>query len=171
MSIATSVTLGPSRTVRAAVAAFAALHAALAAGIATASLGEFHLPIFLPCVHAGAAIACLVCAAQRPTARRIDVSGVGAITVTVQQWLTHDSAPQPIPVRLLSGSAFLPGLLVLELADGQGRRRHLVVLPDAIRGGEFRRVAAALRAIAARDAGEREPKTFELIAGGQAQRP
>lgn len=169
MSIACTIHIGASPTLRAALALFAALHAALALGIATAWLGAFHLSTFLPCVHASAAIACAVCAVQRPMAQRVDVSGLGAITVTVQQWLRQDTDLPARPVRLLSGSTFLPWLLVLRLGDEAGTVSEIVVLPDAIRGGEFRRFAAALRTIAARDAvpGER---TFELIAGGQAQR-
>lgn len=169
MSIAVTVTIGASPTVRAALAAYATLNAALAFAMASAWLGEFHLSTFLLIVHAGSAIACVACAAQRPTARQVDVSGLGAITVTVQQWLRQKTGPQTVAVRLLPGSAFLPGLLVLKLADEQGRRTVIAVLPDAIRGGDFRRFAAALRTIAARDEGSRD-RTFELIAGGKAQR-
>ncbi|HEY1042632.1 MAG TPA: protein YgfX, partial [Telluria sp.] len=169
MSIACTVHIGASRTMRAALAAFAALHVALASGIASAWLGEFHLPTFLPAVHIAAAIACAVCAAQRTTARQIDVSGVGAITVTVKRYVRHPSGPPPEHLRLLPGSTFLPGLLVLRLVDQQGKHKVIAVLPDAMRGGEFRRFAAALRTIAARDEGFCD-RTFELIAGGQAQR-
>ena len=169
MSIACTIHIGASPTLRAALAIFAALHAALALGIATAWLGEFHFPAFLLLVHTCATIACAICAVQRPTVRRLDVSGLGAITVTVQQWLRQRTVPQSVPVQLLPGSTFLPGLLVLRLQDEQGKTSVIAVLPDAIRGGEFRRVAAALRTIAARDAVLRD-RTFELIAGGQAQR-
>ncbi|HEU4851979.1 MAG TPA: hypothetical protein VFT37_07475 [Telluria sp.] len=147
MSIAVTVHIGTSPTVRAALAGFALLNAALACGMATNWLGPFHLHTLLLLVHAGAALAFAVCAVQRPTPRRIDISGPGQITVTVQQELQEAPAT---PVRLLPGCTFLPGLMVLELADETGARTVLAVLPDAITGGQFRRFAAALRSIAAR---------------------
>ena len=179
MTIAVTATIAASPTLRAALAAFGLLHATLALSIAFDAIGTFHLPALLIAAHTAAAAMCWVCAVQRPTPRLVDVSGLGRITVTVQHELRRRTvagiamqlapAASPVPVRLLPGSTFLPGLLVLELADGQGARQLLLVLPDAVPGGGFRRLSAALRCVAARhEQFESEPTFFELIAGGQA---
>lgn len=179
MTIAVSATITTSPTWRAAVAAFGLLHATLAACIATDALGPFHWSPLLIAAHTAAAAMGCLCAVQRPTRRRVDVSGVGQITVTVQHELRRRTvagmamqlapAASSVPVRLLPGSTLLPGLLVLELADEQGALQRLLVLPDGVTGDGFRRLSVALRCVAARSKPiESEPKFFELIAGGQA---
>lgn len=179
MSIAVTAIITTSPRLRAAVAAFGLLHAALAVSIAFDALGPFHLAPLLTAAHTAAAAMCCLCALQRPTPRRVDVSGLGQVTLTVQHELRRRTAAgmamqlapaaSPVPVRLLPGSTFLSGLLVLELVDGQGARLLLPVLPDAVPGDGFRRLSVALRCVAARsEPFESEPEFFELIAGGQA---
>ncbi|HZX29019.1 MAG TPA: hypothetical protein VFF16_18230 [Telluria sp.] len=90
---------------------------------------------------AGAALA-LHASARRARSCRIDVFGLGAAPLTVQQ---DEAAPRP--VRLLPGSVFWPALLVLRLSAAP---RVLLVLPDSVPPGAFRPLAVALRTLAAR---------------------
>ena len=97
---------------------------------------------------------------------RIDISGGGGIRLTVYQQLEvarHAAPAGPAgdaghAARLLPGSTLWPWLLILRLRcqDGEGQqapgRVHwLVVLPDSAAADVRRRLALAVRAIAARD--------------------
>ncbi|MBE3025465.1 hypothetical protein GQ37_002255 [Janthinobacterium sp. BJB1] len=91
---------------------------------------------------------------------RLDISPVGQLRLAV--YLEHGAAPADAaaavapgraaasPRRLLPGSTLWPSLLVLRLADGDGRRSAVL----AQRGRAcpaFRQLAVACRAIAARE--------------------
>ncbi|HWJ94135.1 MAG TPA: hypothetical protein VNT33_05380 [Telluria sp.] len=153
MSVAVSVTVVPSRRLRALLAAFgvANLGAALAAGLLP---GRFLLA-------PATALACLACAAAllRRTAhftktRRIDISGLGQFRLTVQQGLgTNDTqnAPAGQPVTLAAGSTAWPQLLLLLLHHEGGALTVLPVLPDSVTAEGFRALSVAVRAAGGRD--------------------
>ncbi|MDP3672713.1 MAG: hypothetical protein Q8R69_23880 [Telluria sp.] len=150
MSIAVSAVLRPSRFLRALVLLYAAAN--LGAGLALASgrLGDFPAPWLL-------AGCCLLAAMVLPgapgcaeTTRRIDISGLGQIRVTVQQNVSADSVPGVL-VDLIPGSTIWSCAMVLRLRDEAGSVRALMLFPDSVAQGRFRTLAVALRAIAGRD--------------------
>jgi hypothetical protein len=68
---------------------------------------------------------------------RIDISGVGEIRLTVYQ--------QQYRARLLDGCTVWPAALLLRVELEDGRRLWLALLPDAVAGGDWRRLQAAIR--------------------------
>ncbi len=95
---------------------------------------------------------CVVwCSRRKP--RTLDISPVGQFRLTEHEALeVHEgrSAPPAPPLRLLPGSTLWSALLVLRLADDDGRTVTVVVqraLPGTL---AFRELAVACRAIAAR---------------------
>jgi hypothetical protein len=68
---------------------------------------------------------------------RIDISGVGEIRLTVYRKQCRAS--------LLDGCTAWPGALLLHLELEDGRRLWLVLLPDCVGGGDWRRLQAAIR--------------------------
>lgn len=153
MSIALSVLVHPSRTLRRALVACGAAQAALGSAILAGWAG----PLAQPGLLGAAALACAALAwaraASAPTAHQIDVSGLGEIRLTVKQKLGR--APWPaLPLQLLPGSTVWPQLLLLRLAAGggkQGKSVFLPVLPDSLTQDEFRALAVAIRSIASRN--------------------
>lgn len=133
MSIAVSVFVHPSRLLRLAQGGFC-LSLALVACAA---------PFWQGLALAGAALAALWGAIRPAKPAHIDISGVGRIRLTVYR-------NQGREVRLLPGSTFWPQLMLLRLQPEQGGSRWLLVLPDSVAAPQFRRLALALRAIAAR---------------------
>jgi hypothetical protein len=147
MSIAVSAVVKPSRLLRASLAACAAAHAgagfALAAGAGAPAR---------PGLLAGACLLCAVLllrqALRRPKVRRIDISGLGEIRLTVQQ----ESRAVPSPVVLQAASTLWPQLLLLLLRRQEGGGLVVLpVLPDSVAPGAFRALAVALRCVAERD--------------------
>ncbi|NRR32367.1 flagellar hook-length control protein [Oxalobacteraceae bacterium] len=103
------------------------------------------------CASTGAAALCavlglasLAALRRRPTAQRLDISGVGQLRLTV--YLPTGAVSTAEPVVLLAGSTLWPGLLLLRLGHADGRVTTLPLWP----GGALRAVAVACRAIAAR---------------------
>jgi toxin CptA len=146
MSIAVSAIIAPSRLLRAAVAVFAA--AQFAAGLVLAR-GAIASPwpqagLAAACLLAGAALA--LQAARPQKARRIDISGLGEIRVTVQQ----QGGASTAPLLLLPASTLWPQLLLL-LLRGEDGVTVLAVTPDSVAPAAFRALAVALRFIAGRD--------------------
>lgn len=122
-----------------------------------------------PLLRLGLAAGAALAAWRRPgfaTLARLDISGVGAMRLAVYPVLAeparmrarrHVPARAPPPawagrareVRLLPGSTLWPGLMLLRLRDDGGAVHWLVVLPDSVGPDAWRRLALALRAIAA----------------------
>lgn len=150
MSIAVSAVVHSSRLLRCALILFALACAAAAMAIAFGGPGRFHLAALL-------ALACLLAAAvagraaaRPPTTRRIDISGLGELRLTVQQSM-GEAAPREL-VQLLPGSTVWPTLLLLVLRDaGRGGITVLPILPDSVSREQFRKIAVSIRAIARRD--------------------
>lgn len=153
MSFAVSVTVVPSRRLR-----------ALLAGFAMANLGAALALVLLPgrfLAAPGVALACLACAAillrraaNFTKTRRIDISGLGRFRLTVQQDLgTNDTqnAPAGQPVTLAAGSTAWPQLMLLLLHHEGGALTVLPVLPDSVAPEGFRALSVAVRAAGGRN--------------------
>lgn len=150
MSIAVSAVIVPSRLLGRVLLCYAIANLGAGTAIAAGWVRPFALPwlVAAACLLAGAAV--LGCLARRPNVRRIDISGVGQLRLTVQQGIgTPDESP-PLPVRLLPGSTIWPGLLLLAVCGENGARRTVALLPDSVEAGQFRRLSVALRDIASR---------------------
>ena len=163
MSIALTVVVLPSRSLRLLAAGFGAalLAAALAAGLLAPAGFTAGAVVAAALLFAGV---CLLHAALRPAmVHRIDISGVGRIRLTVQQDVRFLAAGG-MPVALLSGSTLWPRLMLLRFGpadaavDGRvaaiGRLvrwragRCVVVFPDSVAPDAFRALVVALGAIA-----------------------
>ena len=133
MSIAVSVLVRPSPMLRGLQGGFCLSLALVACAV----------PMEQALLLAAAALAVLRGAIRLLKPAHIDISGVGRIRLTVYQYSGAE-------MRLLAGSTFWPQLMLLRLQPAQGRSCWLLVLPDSVDSQQFRRLALALRAIAAR---------------------
>lgn len=95
----------------------------------------------------GAALACLRAALAPPNTRRIDISGLGELRLTVQGYQGPAAGPDG-PLALLPGSTLWPQLLLLRLQGADGGATALAVLPDSVAAGAYRPLAVALRHVA-----------------------
>ncbi len=149
MSIAVTAVVMPSRLLRLALCAYAAA----CCGAATALLRSpetCHRSGWLAALCVLAAALAMGAAALAATARRIDISGLGQLRVTVQQSM-GETAPREL-MQLMPGSTVWPDLLLLLLRDaGNGRNSVLIILPDSLPPDQFRKLGVSLRAIARRD--------------------
>jgi toxin CptA len=151
MSIAVSAVITASRAQRLVLAAYALAHGAaggflLASAAPTASLqhGAGGVCLLAACVLARAAHA-------RATARRIDISGLGEVRLTVQQSLGERPA-DPTLMQLLPGSTVWPHLLLLRLRpDSGGPVSTLAVWPDSLARTQYRALAVAVQVVAKRN--------------------
>jgi toxin CptA len=149
MSIAVSADIKPSRLLRGALAVYATASAGAAVALASSS-ASVYLPSLVAAACLLAALAAGRAAAVSGTTRRIDISGLGEIRLTVQQSM-GEAAPRE-PVQLLPGSTVWPILLMLLLRDpGNGALTVLTILPDSVSHEQFRKLAVCIRAIAGRD--------------------
>ena len=152
MSIAVSAVVHPSRRLRGLLAAFCAALCASALAVG----------LLLPERFAGGAIVALAplfaalllghsCTflPAAATVRRIDISGVGQLRVTVQQDMSGNGAA----AELLPGATVWPGCMVLRLRVESGAVRTLLLLPDSVGRGQYRALAVAVRALAGGAAG------------------
>lgn len=154
MSIAVSVTVVPSRRLRALLVGFGVANLGAAAVVGLLLPGRFLLA-------PASALACLACAAillggaaNFTKTRRIDISGLGRFRLTVQQDLgTNDTqnAPAGQPVTLAAGSTAWPHILLLLLHHEGGALTVLPVLPDSVAPDGFRALSVAVRAAGGRD--------------------
>jgi len=158
MSIAVSAVIRPSRQLR-------WLHALLCV-LVLAAAGAFRQPV-PQCVMVGAVFAS-ACRRRGVNGVRLDISGVGGIRLAVYQSNARNAAcneverasahardgPEPTAagreVRLMPGSTLWPALLLLRLRSADGTVFWLPVLPDTVAPDVLRRVALAMRAIAAK---------------------
>jgi toxin CptA len=149
MSIAVSAVIISSRMLRWAMLCYgiASLGAGIALALGAASLALAQWAVALTCMLAGAAVLCSPAPGQN--VRRIDISGLGQLRLTVQQGLGPQGARAAV-VRLVPGSTVWPGLLLLRLRGDDGKVRALVLLPDSVEPGQFRRLSVAIRDVASR---------------------
>jgi toxin CptA len=139
MSIAVTVVVRPSICLRLLQAGFAACALAVAALLPAPILS-------ISCALASLAALCrALCSAKT---HRLDISGIGQIRLAVYL-LSADSAT-PAKVALQAGSTCWPWLLLLRLGHEDGAVTLLAVLPDSVAPGQFRPLALACRACAAK---------------------
>jgi hypothetical protein len=151
MSIAVSAVIHPSRTLRAALAAFGAAGAGAAVALACWQPARFHAPGMLAAACALAALLAWRAAAAAGNARQIDISGLGEIRLSVQQSMGI-APPDSAVLRLLPGSTVWPSLLILLLQDGKpGPVTVQIILPDSVHDDQFRKIAVSVISIARRD--------------------
>ena len=146
MSIAVSAVIVPSRRLRALLAAFGAALFATAVTVGLCLPERFAsgaIVAFAPlCAALALGYSWLVLPAVA-TARRIDISGVGQLRLTVQQ----DMQCEGEAVALLPGATIWPCCMLLRLRLESGAVRALVLLPDSVGPGQYRTLAVALRAL------------------------
>jgi hypothetical protein len=160
MSIAVSAVVRPSRYLRALVAAYGLTNvaAAVAAGLLLPDrLGGAPLcAAFFLCAGAFLLHGCTTLTKTR----RIDISGVGQLRLTVQQDMRMRTADDAVlagagavgvPVALLPGTTIWPAVMLLRLRSEQGEVTLLPVLRDSVARGEFRALAVAVAAIGGRN--------------------
>jgi len=147
MSIAVCAVIVPSRRLRWLLAAFCAVLCAAALAVGLLLPGRFAFGAAVACAPLSGALllahACMFLGTAA-TVRRIDISGVGQLRVTVQQ----DMAGNGVAAMLLPGATVWPCCILLRLRLETGAVLKLVLLPDALGAGQYRALAVAIRAIA-----------------------
>ena len=144
-SIAVSAFVAPSRRLRIGLGVLALVHLG-AALLALAVLPE-RLAFAFPCalIFLTAALFLLYGCASLTKTHRIDVSGTGAVRLTVQQKVgTGSAVDATAAVRLLPGSLFWPQLMLLRLGDAHGHEWVVPVWRDSLAPGEYRALRVAL---------------------------
>jgi toxin CptA len=160
MSIAVSAIVRPSRVHRFLLigAGLALFAAALAVGVFTSA--RFHAPIPQALLMAISAAVLMHAGSGRAKTHRLDISGTGALVLTVQQGLRVAVAPVAADaataaegadgVTLLPGSVVWPPLMLLRLASPDAGVRVLPVWRDSVEPGVWRALAVAVRQIKSR---------------------
>ncbi len=151
MSIAVTAVIEPSRLLRRALAVHALACGSAAGLLLSGRAGVFHHPQWLAAACLLGAMLAWRAAARPLTARRIDISGLGDIHLTVKHCNGVPPA-QARAVQLMPGSTVWPSLLLLLLrGEDKGPVTVLMILPGCVAPDEFRRLAVSIRAIARRD--------------------
>ncbi|MES2322820.1 MAG: flagellar hook-length control protein [Pseudomonadota bacterium] len=149
MSIAVRAVIKSSRLLRLLLAAYALANAGAAAALLAGAGVHQPGPLALACLLAALVAGHAACKPEK--ARVIDVSGLGEIRVTVQQSI-GTAPPQAVQCSLLPGSTLWPQCLLLLLRPCEGGAvRALLLVPDSLPAGCFRKLSVAIRAIARRD--------------------
>ena len=149
MPIAVSAVIHPSRLLRAALAWYAAVNLGAGLAAACAPPAAFSCPVAITACCLLAAAAALRARARNINSRRLDISGLGELRLTVQQ----EGAQRPArasALRLAPGSTIWPQCMLLRLQDAGGGHAGLAILPDSVAAGRFRALAVALRSSAGR---------------------
>jgi toxin CptA len=169
MSIAVSAIVRPSRIHRSLLigAGLSLFAAAYAVGVFTPA--RFHAAYLQGLLLAVAAAVLMHAGSGRAKTHRLDISGTGALVLTVQQGLrSRNAAPAggagpaeaaegAVDVALLPGSVVWPPLMLLRLDSRGAGVRVLTVWRDSVEPGVWRALAVAVLAagrIAAADAEE-----------------
>jgi toxin CptA len=149
MSIAVSAIVRPSRIHRCLLvgAGLSLFAAALAVGVFTSA--RFHAAFLQALLLAFAAAVLMHAGSGRAKTHRLDISGTGALVLTVQQGLRERIA---IDVALLPGSVVWPPLMLLRLESPDGGMRVLPVWRDSVEPGAWRALAVAVLAVGRRGA-------------------
>jgi toxin CptA len=149
MSIAVSAIVRPSRVHRCLLvgAGLSLFAAALAVGVFTSA--RFHAAFLQALLLAFAAAVLMHAGSGRAKTHRLDISGTGALVLTVQQELRERIA---IDVALLPGSVVWPPLMLLRLESPDGGMHVLPVWRDSVEPGAWRALAVAVLAVGRRGA-------------------
>jgi len=147
-SIAVSALVVPSRRLRLAVGLYALANLG-AAWVCLAVLPErFVFSVVCALFFLIAALFLLHGCTRLDKTHRIDVSGTGALRLTVQQKLgTGTAAATDTAVSLLPGSLLWPQLMLLRLGDADAVAYTVPVLRDSLAPSEYRRLRVALGAL------------------------
>jgi len=166
MSIAVSAVVGPSRVLRALLAVYGLANLAAALAVGFAVPGRFKLARLSALFFCVAGAALLRSRTAVTKTRRLDISGVGQVRLTVQQDMRtrraeaglaaagapgEGAAADGVAVALLAGSTVWPRLLLLHLRHEDGAVTLLPVLPDSVAPGMFRALAVAASATGGRN--------------------
>jgi toxin CptA len=147
MSIAVSALVRPSRIQRFVWggSGLALCASALAVGLLASE--RFLWPPLVALALAGAGLAVLGAAADRPKPHRIDISGTGDLRVTVQQDVGRRDDGIAV---LLPGSVIWPMLMVLRHAAPGSGPQILAVWRDSVDTATWRALAVALAVVGRR---------------------
>lgn len=154
MSIAVSAVVRPSRTLRVLAGAYGLANLAAAFAVAVLLPAHFALAPLVVATLACAGVFLLATGIVQTKTRRIDISGVGTLRLTVQQDIrTNDAAglADGTAATLLPGSTVWPQLMLLHLRLEHGGRILLPVLRDSVAPGVFRALGVAVTAIGGRN--------------------
>jgi len=147
-SIAVSALVLPSRRLRIALGLYALVHLGAAGLLAFILPGHLVFAPLLALFFLVAALLLLHGSATLTKTHRIDVSGTGALRLTVQQEVgSGPAAATGIAVSLLPGSLLGPQLMLLRLRDAGGAVHAVPVLRDSLPPTEYRRLRVALGAL------------------------
>jgi len=143
-AIAISAFVAPSRRLRLGLGVTALVH--LGAALHLAGVLSEDLVFAFPCAlfFLLAAMSLLYGCATLTKTHRIDVSGTGAVRLTVQQKVGAGTAiDAATAVTLLPGSLLWPQLMLLRLGDARGRCWVVPLLRDSLAPDEFRALQVA----------------------------
>ncbi|WP_317202308.1 hypothetical protein [Janthinobacterium sp.] len=152
MSIALSVRVRPAVRLRFASAALSLCAIAAGLALALARGGDFLGAPVGACASGLGGLACLLRPVQDGMRRRLDISAVGQIRLTVYQHMGEGAAATR-SASLMPGSTLWPGFLLLRLRLEDGAVLVLALWRGNVGGAAFRSLAVACRAIAARGGG------------------
>jgi hypothetical protein len=159
MSIAVSAVVAPSRRLRLLLAVYGVANLAAALAVGLLLPGRFQAAPVCALFFLVAGVLLLGGCRRATKTRRIDISGVGQVRLTVQQGMrTSDAAagvpaagePAGVPVALMAGSTVWPQLMLLRLRADSGAVVALPVLRDSVAPPVFRALAVAVGAIGGR---------------------
>lgn len=200
MSLAVSAVIAPSRRLRCLLAAFCAslCAASLAVGLLLPERFAFGGAVAIAPLLAALSLARLLFPVpagwpRRPgarnserrlthstallhaiaTVRRVDISGVGQLRLTVQQQLGEGAAASGIPapgspMTLLPGATVWPCCILLRLRADNGVTWPLVLLPDSVAAGQYRALAVAVRILARGSATNPIQNSVNLLQGANS---
>ena len=150
MSIAVSATVAPSRRLRALLVLFGVAQLGAAGMVGVVLRDSFSLALLAALLFLVAAVCLLHSCKIATKTRRIDISGLGQVRLTVQQGKrTSDAAS--VRVSLVPGSTVWPQLMLLLLRTDSGALTVLPVLRDSVTPDQFRALAVAIRAAGGRN--------------------
>jgi toxin CptA len=150
MCIAVSAVIRPSRLWRATLVSYALANLGAGLFLACSPPAAFLLPQLLAacCLLAGCASAGALAASGKT--RRIDISGLGQIRLTVQRNGGETDAHCML-VQLMPGSTVWPQWMMLLLRHDAGGAVTVLVLPDSVAPAQFRALAVAVRSLGGHD--------------------
>lgn len=157
-----SARVAPSRRLRAGLLSFALLQLAAAFTVGILVPERVAGAAFCAAFFLLAALCSLYGWAGATKTHRIDVSGTGAIGLTVQQEVGADPlASAATVVTLLPATLIWPSMLLLHLAEEGGARHVVPVLRDSLSPSEYRALRVAIGTLSGRE--ERAAPTIEIL--------
>jgi toxin CptA len=158
MPIAVSAIVRPSRVHRSVTigAGLSLLAAAFAVGLLAPQ--RFLASMLQALLLAGAGAMLMHAGSRKAKTHRIDISGTGAVVLTVQQGLrkpgvasTPKNGDGAAGVALMPGSVVWPFLMLLRFQDDNARMYVLPLWRDSLGPADWRLLAVAVLAIGRRD--------------------